>query len=189
MQLINRAIFFMLLTLFSAQSFARDLTNIEMETLGKSINLVSDIFNIPRPAMYALYLQERGWPGAYIDVGSSADMGVFQINNHSDNWLPILESELGLDAEAIQWSIVGNAMAAGYILSVEYDRTDSWVEALGNYHRHKRDSARERYVNSITSHLFNLKKAKDELAAFRGILYAQEKGQSLSRRTAGVNFE
>ncbi|WP_196160943.1 hypothetical protein [Reinekea sp. G2M2-21] len=170
-------------------SFARELSEVEMQKLGRSIDFVTQLYSIPRPVMYALYLQEGGWPGARIEIGGSADIGIFQINTSEENWLPIIKRELDLDESAVQWSILGNTMAAGYILKVEYARTGSWIQAMGNYHRHKQDAARDRYLAGITGYLTQLKMAQEQMAMFSEMVRTQTPHLSLAHRTAGINFE
>ena len=163
-----RSLVVFLIIAFSSNVSARSLTDEEWATLEHAINTVSAHFQIPLVVLYGVYMQERGWPGAAQDVGSSADLGVFQINNNPNNWLPELERVLGLDGYSIQHSISANTAAAGYILHKEFERTGAWTEAAANYHRHARDSFRDRYQKSVVQYMLTLLERDPSLAMVYG---------------------
>jgi hypothetical protein len=135
-------------------------------------------------------MQEKGWPGAVIDVGGSADVGVFQFNTSGSNWIPVLNEKFGFSESDLRDYISVSTFSAAYVLSEEYQRTGSWMEAAGNYHRHKKDSARSRYQISVASHIKNFIKQDSRysnLLANKALSKLAKK--SLEERTAGVNFK
>jgi hypothetical protein len=185
MHLIRIAAVLWMGALISSHSYARSLTGDEQAILQSSISAVSFRFEIPLVVLYGVYEQEKGWPGAFQQVNGSADVGVFQINTNPDNWMPILRDELGLGQEAIQYSIAANTIAAGYILSEEYRRVGSWTEAVGNYHRHVKDSFRHDYQSRVVAHMMAFLRANPGLSSV-GDPWARDESK---HSTAQVTFE
>lgn len=178
-------VLFFVSILSTASASARELSREEQSILQSSISAVSVKFNIPLVVLYGVYYQEKGWPGAFQQVNGSADVGVFQINTHPDNWMPVLEAELGLDKDALQYSIAASTIAAGFILSEEYRREGTWTEAIGNYHRHVKDSFRYQYQSRVVGHMYALLEANPGLASVGAPWVESDNRQS----TAQVTFE
>jgi len=193
MHIMSRRLLCLVLML-SSFSFGRDLTPNEESVLIRSIIKASELYRVPIPILYAVKEQEGGWPGAVIGVGDSADVGVFQINTHDDNWMPVLKKKLNVSRAELQESIAASTFGAAYILSVEYQRTGTWYEAVGNYHRHAKDSYRKSYQDSVFGKLkqFLIENPEFLKAGFKTkveVSPVPSIRDSLAYKTAAVNFK